>query len=59
MPDALPVHPLRIHPQRDLLANEVHARPTMPLEAPQSASHLAVITGEHAASVDHAHLVLL
>jgi uncharacterized membrane-anchored protein len=59
MPDALPVHPLRIHPQRDLLANEVHARPTMPLEAPQSASHLAVITGEHAASEDHAHLVLL
>jgi hypothetical protein len=24
---------LALHPQRDALANEVHARPTMPLEA--------------------------
>src|SRR5690242_17990773 len=50
---------LALHPQRDALANEVHARPTMPLEAPQSVSHLAVLTGEHAAAEDHAHLVLL
>src|SRR5919112_2027448 len=59
MPDTRPVHPLRIHPQRDVLANEVHARPTFPLEVPQRASHLAVVTGEHVASEDHAHLVRL
>ncbi|MBV8521824.1 MAG: DUF3422 domain-containing protein [Acetobacteraceae bacterium] len=54
-----PIHPLRTHPLRDRLVNEVHARPTMPLTAPQSASHLAVVTGEHAASEIHDHLVLL
>ena len=54
-----PIHPLRTHSLRDRLVNEVHARPTMPLEAPQSASHLAVITGEQAASEIHDHLVLL
>jgi uncharacterized membrane-anchored protein len=54
-----PIHPLRTHPLRDRLVNEVHARPTMALEAPQSASHLAVVTGEHAASEIHGHLVLL
>ena len=59
MPDTRPIHPLRTHPLRDMLVNEVHARPAMPLEVPQSASHLAVITGEHAASENHAHLVLL
>jgi Protein of unknown function (DUF3422) len=59
MLDVRPIHPLRIHPLRDRLVNEVHARPTVPLEAPQSASHLAVVTGEQAASENHAHLVLL
>ena len=52
-----PIHPLRTHSLRDKLVNEVHARPTMPLEAPQSASHLAVITGEQAAPEIHDHLV--
>jgi uncharacterized membrane-anchored protein len=59
MLDVRPIHPLRIHPLRDRLVNEVHARPTVPLEAPHSASHLAVVTGEQAASESHAHLVLL
>lgn len=54
-----PVHPLRNHPLRDVLVNEVHARPTVPVLAPHAVSHLAVLTGEHAAAESHAHLVRL
>jgi uncharacterized membrane-anchored protein len=59
MLDVHPIQPLRIHPLRDRLVGEVHARPTVPLKAPQSASHLAVVTGEQAAAESHTHLVLL
>ena len=38
--------PLRDHPQRQLLSDEVHARPYMRLVAPERASHLALFTAE-------------
>jgi uncharacterized membrane-anchored protein len=49
----------RDHPLRDLLTNEVHARPFAELAAPDRASHIAVLTGEGGAAEDHAHLVRL
>lgn len=49
----------REHPLRDLLTNEVHARPFAELAAPERASHIALLTGEGRAAEDHAHLVLL
>ncbi|HNT38148.1 MAG TPA: DUF3422 domain-containing protein [Rubrivivax sp.] len=43
------------HPQRLLLADEVHARPSLPLQAPRRASHLAVLVapGQRAAEREH------
>ncbi|MDF2095929.1 DUF3422 family protein [Aquibaculum arenosum] len=38
--------PVPDHPQRQLLSDEVHARPYMRLQAPERASHLALYTGE-------------
>jgi len=45
------------HPQRYVLANEVHARPYDLLEVPERVSFLAVVSGERGA--EHAHLVRL
>lgn len=39
------------HPLRELLINELHARPFEPLEPPVKASHVAVCTGERAESL--------
>ena len=36
-----PEAPFEIHPQRDLLVGEVHARPFRPVEAPRVLHHLA------------------
>ncbi|HYE00002.1 MAG TPA: DUF3422 domain-containing protein [Alphaproteobacteria bacterium] len=47
------------HPWRELLTNEVHARPSAALRAPLRASHLAFLTGETAADSDRAHLAAL
>jgi len=45
------------HPQRYVLANEVHARPYDLLEVPERVSFLAVLSAERAA--EHAHLIRL
>ena len=47
------------HPLRLALLDEVHARPFAALDPPESASHLALVSGEHGAAVDFAHLVRL
>ena len=38
--------PGSLHPLRESLINELHARPFEPLEPPVRASHLAIVTGE-------------
>jgi uncharacterized membrane-anchored protein len=45
------------HPQRYVLANEIHARPYDALETPERVSFLAVLSAERAA--EHSHLVRL
>ena len=47
------------HPLRSALIEEVHARPFAALEPPVQASHLALVSGEHGAADDFAHLVCL
>lgn len=47
------------HPLRSALIEEVHARPFVALEPPEQASHLALVSGEHGAAADLAHLVRL
>ena len=47
------------HPLRSALINEIHARPFAALEPPVQASHLALVSGEHGATEDFAHLVRL
>lgn len=49
---------LRDHPLRQVLINEVHARPFARVTAPQRASHLALLTGEDPAE-DRAHVAAL
>ena len=47
------------HPQRSILAREVHARPFAPLSAPERASHIAMLSGDGEIAGDRAHLVRL
>lgn len=47
------------HPLREIIANEVHARPFESLAAPLCASHLAMFSGEHAAPREQAHVAEL
>lgn len=47
------------HPERFLLANEIHARPHEPLHAPQRASYLAVMLDPDERALDHAHVAKL
>ena len=47
------------HPLRSALIEEIHARPFAALEPPVQASHLALVSGEHGAAEDLAHLVRL
>ena len=46
-------------PERGLLADEVHARPPMRLNAPAKVSHLVMLSGEDAAPDERSHLALL
>jgi uncharacterized membrane-anchored protein len=46
-------------PERRLLADEVHARPPEPLEAPARASYVAVLIGADERDAERAHLVRL
>ena len=47
------------HPQREALTVEVHARPYAILQAPERASHLAMLSGESGAEDDRAHILRL
>jgi uncharacterized membrane-anchored protein len=47
------------HPQRFLLANEVHARPHEPLQAPERASYVALLVDAEQRSREHAHVSAL
>ncbi len=47
------------HPQREVLAREVHARPFAPLSAPERASHIGMLSGEGGAAADRVHLMRL
>ena len=47
------------HPLRSALVEEDNARPFAALEPPVQASHLALVSGEHGAAADFAHLVRL
>lgn len=55
--------PLTQHPMRFALANELHARPFQPMEAPGRVAHLAITLPERAAerdpASDRAHLIEL
>ncbi|MBL8669731.1 MAG: DUF3422 domain-containing protein [Alphaproteobacteria bacterium] len=47
------------HPQRRLLSQEIHARPSEPLLTPERASHLAFLSGESAQEAERAALIEL
>lgn len=47
------------HPERRAVSDEVHARPYPLMQAPEQASHLALLSGEAAADQDHACLARL
>jgi uncharacterized membrane-anchored protein len=47
------------HPERRTLADEVHARPPEPLEAPARASYLALLVDADERDAERAHLVRL
>lgn len=50
---------LKDHPQREALTVEVHARPYAVLQAPERATHLAMLSGDSAADDDRAHILKL
>jgi len=50
---------LQDHPLRATLTNELHARPPTAIVTPARASHLAMLSGEHAAATDRAHVAKL
>lgn len=47
------------HPLREILTNEIHARPSVPLEVPSQVSHLALLSGEQSADRDRRHVAAL
>ena len=49
----------RIHPDRDRLLAEAHARPFTPLETPVLAARLAAVSGQDGAATDRAHMIKL
>lgn len=55
MPSASPPD----HPQRFVLADEVHARPLHPLAAPERVAYLAVLLDPSERVAEHAHVVAL
>lgn len=57
-PQAKPYSP-RSHPLRQVLNNELHARPFAALTPPERVSHLALHSGEEGAAEDYACLVRL
>lgn len=53
------VLPLPIHPQRDALHYEIHARPPESLTAPLMIAHLVMVTDEAERKSSHQHLINL
>jgi len=51
--------PLKQHPLRDTLANEVHARPFQTLSSPVRASYMAFALNEEEAKADYLHVTNL
>lgn len=49
----------RLHPERDRLLAEAHARPYVALVAPVITSRLATVSGEHGGAADRAHMAAL
>jgi uncharacterized membrane-anchored protein len=49
----------RIHPERDALLAEAHARPYTPLGSPTVATRLATLSGEAGLAADRAHMTTL
>lgn len=49
----------RIHPERDALLAEAHARPYTPLSSPTVATRLATLSGEAGLADDRAHMTAL
>jgi uncharacterized membrane-anchored protein len=47
------------HPQRLMLADEVHARPSEPVPGPSRAGYVALLVDADARSAEHAHLARL
>lgn len=47
------------HPQRLVLAHEVHARPYEPIDAPSRASYLALVTSPESGAAERSHLAAL
>lgn len=47
------------HPLREILTNELHARPSVPLQVPARVSHLAMLSGEKGADRDREHVAEL
>lgn len=50
---------MHVHPQRDQLLAEVHARPATPIEAPLAVTRVAALSGPEGAERDCAHMVAL
>ncbi len=49
----------RVHPERDRLLSEAHARPSTPVKAPLLAARIATISGEAGVAEDRAHMAAL
>lgn len=51
--------PFNEHPLRQILADELHARPHGVVDAPAKISHIAAVGDENSATADRAHLIKL
>ncbi len=56
---ASPLRGLRIHPLREALDREIHARPPEELRAPVRATHLALLPDPDRSRDEHAHIAAL
>jgi uncharacterized membrane-anchored protein len=50
---------MHVHPQRDQLLAEVHARPASPIEAPMIVTRVAALSGPEGAEQDRSHMAAL
>jgi uncharacterized membrane-anchored protein len=47
------------HPRREILTNEIHARPPVPVRIPARISHLALLSGQKGEGLDRRHVAEL